>query len=344
MNLWQQYLAKKEAAQEHYFPREGAAALGVSEGELMADAPDTVYLGNAIRDIVLQLHTLGLVESIVSNDVAVHEKQGIYENVSLAPTSGLALNIGKLDLRFFPSHWHSVLAVTMPFGDKISHSIQFYDEFGTAIEKVFIRDNNKLPEWNALLDAFRTEGKPSFKQAAPSPIVVPQPLSPEREAAFRERWMELKDVHYFGGLLETFSIDRQAAYRHAPEGYTRKLDNSVWEKVLSKVRDNGMEIMIFIGNRGLVQIQTGKIHNIVRSHGYLNIFDSKTEGFSMHLKDSDIVETWVVRRPIRDGFVTCIDGFDARRNTVIQLFGRRQEGETELSTWHTITDELLTGH
>lgn len=341
MSLWQQYLAKKETAQEPYFPREGAAELGVSEGELMADAPDTVYLGSAIRDIVLKLDTLGLVESIVRNDVVVHEKKGVYENVSLAPTSGLALNIGGLDLRLFPSHWHHVFAITMNYGDKLSRSIQFYDEFGVAIEKVFMRDDSKLPEWNALIDAFRTEAKPQFKHETRPPVVIPQSLSPEREKAFQERWMELKDVHYFGGLLETFDIDRQVAYRHAPKGYTKQLDNSVWEKVLNDVRDSEMELMIFVGNRGLVQIQTGKVHNIVRSHGYLNIFDGKTEGFSMHLKDSDITETWVVRRPIRDGLVTCIDGFDARRNTVIQFFGRRQEGETELNKWHSITDKLL---
>lgn len=341
MNLWQQYLAKKEAAQEPYFPREGAADLGISEGELMANAPDSIYLGSKIRDIVLKLSTLGLVESIVRNDVAVHEKKGIYENVSLAPTSGLALNIGGLDLRFSPSHWHHALAVTTQHGDKTSHSIQFYDEFGVAIEKVFMRDDRRLPEWTALLDAFQTEGKPAFIHNPLPSATIPEPLSPQREAAFRERWMELKDVHYFSGILETFEIDRQTAYRHAPKGHTRQLDNSIWEKVLNQVHHSGMELMIFVGNRGLVQIQTGQIHHIVRSHGYLNILDGKTEGFNLHLKDQDIAETWVVRRPIRDGFVTCIEGFNAHRQTVIQFFGRRQEGEQELSEWQHITNPLL---
>lgn len=99
--------------------------------------------------------------------------------------------------------------------------------------------------------------------------------------------------------------------------------------------------MIFSGNRGIVQIQTGKVHNIVRARGYLNILDGREEGFSMHLKDDEIAETWVVRRPIRDGFVTCVEGFDSRRKTVIQIFGRRQEGEPELAAWQEITDGLL---
>ncbi len=99
--------------------------------------------------------------------------------------------------------------------------------------------------------------------------------------------------------------------------------------------------MIFSGNRGIVQIQTGPVHNLVRARGYLNILDGQEEGFSLHLKDDEIAETWVVRRPIRDGFVTCIEGFDSRRKTVIQIFGRRQEGEPELAAWREITDGLL---
>lgn len=341
MDLWQEYLKRKEQAQGPYFAREGAEELGVSEGELIASSPDAVYLGTAVRDIILKLHTLGLVQSVVRNSVAVHEKIAVYENVSLAPTSGLALNVGGMDLRFFPQRWHHVLAITLEQRGKISRSIQFCDEFGVILQKVFMRDDSKLPEWEALVAAFRAEGKPQFVRAELPPVDVPENLSPERAAEFQQRWRELKDVHHFGGILETFNLDRQAAYRHAPEGMVRQIDNSVWENVLNRVRDNGMELMIFCGNRGLVQIQTGKVHNVVRSHGYLNVLDHKTEGFDLHLKDSDIVETWVVRRPVRDGFVTCIEGFDARRKTVVQFFGRRQEGETELPLWQEITNELL---
>ncbi|WP_066568601.1 ChuX/HutX family heme-like substrate-binding protein [Snodgrassella sp. CFCC 13594] len=341
MNLWQQYLSNKDAAQGPYFTREGAADLGISEGELIAQAPDTIYLGGAIRDIILKLDTLGLVQSVVRNSVAVHEKTALYENVTLSPVSGLAINVGGMDLRFFPQRWHHALAVTAHQADKVTRSIQFYDEFGVALEKVFMRDDTKLPEWTALVDAFRTEGLPEFEQGTLPPVAVPEPLSAERAVAFQERWLELKDVHHFGGLLETFGIDRQSAYRYAPQGYTKALDNTVWEEVLTRVRDSGMELMIFCGNRGLVQIQTGAVHHVVRARGYLNILDGQTEGFNLHLKDSDIVETWVVRRPVRDGYVTCIEGFDERRKSVIQFFGRRQEGETELNEWQRITNQLL---
>lgn len=340
-HLWQQYQANKSAREGMYFPREGAADLGVSEGALMADAPHSVYLGGNIRDVVLNLGSLGEVQCVVRNDVCVHEKQGVYENVSLAPASGIALNIGGIDLRIFPARWRHILAVANHDGGKVSRSIQFYDEFGTALQKVFMRDDGRTAAWDALIDRFKTEGKPQFTAAALPPVEMPAPLAENRIAAFQERWLEIKDVHHFGGLLETFGLDRQASYPYAPQGMAKKLGHDAWQRVLEQARDAGIEIMIFAGNRGLVQIQTGKVHNIVRARGYLNVLDGKEEGFSMHLKDNAIAETWVVRRPVREGFVTCIEGFDERRRTVIQIFGRRAEGETELREWTEITDRLL---
>lgn len=342
MNLWQQYLEKKATVAEPYFPRQAAQEMGVSEGALMADAPDTVYLGSNIRDLILKLDTLGQILSVVRNDVAVHEKKGLYEHVTLTARSGLALNVGGIDLRFFLSHWHHALGMVNKIGDRTMHSIQFYDEFGTAIEKVFLCDESKIAAWQALIDEFRTEGKPEFIEPKQSEVAEIEPLPAEREAAFQERWQEIKDVHHFGGLLETFKLDRQQAYRHAPAGMTKQLDRGIWEQILQQVRDSGLKIMIFVGNRGVVQIQTGQVHNLKRAYGYLNILDNKEpEGFDLHLRDDEIVESWVVRRPISEGYVTCIEGFDRDRQTVIQIFGFRAEGDDELTEWHRITDQLL---
>ncbi|MCP2040331.1 putative hemin transport protein [Neisseria sp. HSC-16F19] len=341
--LWQQYQDLKAAADGPYFPREGAAALGVSEGELMAAAPDTVYLGRACGDIVQQLHTLGQVEAIVRNSVAVHERKGVYDNVRWSEQGGIALNIGGIDLRLFTRHWHHALAVTGQARGEVSRSIQFYDEYGTALQKVFLRDPAALPAWQALLDTFGQSGAPGFQAAPPPSVTIPPPLDDTQLAAFHQGWQALTDVHQFGGLLERFGIDRLTAYQQAPAGMARRLDNGVWERVLEQVRDCGMELMVFVGNRGLVQIQTGPVHKVVRARGYLNVLDGASTGFNLHLQDSTIAESWVVRRPVAGGFVTCIEGLDEHRRTVVQFFGRRKEGEPELAAWQAMTDALLNG-
>ena len=340
-NLWQQYQANKAQQQGMYFPREGAADLGVSEGALMADAPETVFLGGDLHELVRRLYRLGEVQCVVRNDVCVHEKRGVYENVRLSPEAGIVLNIGGIDLRLFPACWKHALAVTQESHGKISRSIQFYDEFGTALQKVFMRDESRLPEWHALLAEFRNPTRPEFAQAGMPPVVVPPEPDAEQRATFQQAWQALEDVHHFGTLINRFGLDRQAAYRAAPTGAARQTGPEAWQQVLEAVRDQAIDVMIFAGNRGLVQIQTGRVHNVVRARGYLNVLDGREEGFSMHLKDDQIAETWVVRRPVRDGFVSCIEGFDSRRRTVIQIFGRRKEGQPELAAWTALTDKLL---
>ena len=308
----------------------------------MSAAPDTVYLGRACGDIVQRLHTLGQVEAIVRNSVAVHERKGVYEHVRWSEQGGIALNIGGIDLRLFTRHWHHALAVASHARGEVSRSVQFYDEYGTALQKVFLRDPAALPAWQDLLDTFGQNAVPCFQAASPDEnTAVPAPLDDTQRTAFHQGWQELTDVHQFGGLLARFSIDRLAAYEQAPAGTTRRLDHSVWESVLQQVRDCGMELMVFVGNRGLVQIQTGPVHTVVRARGYLNVLDGIRTGFNLHLQDTAIAESWVVRRPVAGGFVTCIEGFDARRRTVVQFFGRRLEGEQELPAWQTITNALL---
>lgn len=341
MSYWQQYQIAKAEKDRMYFPREGAADLGISEGRLMADAPGCTYLGSNIRDLILQLHTLGRVECIVRNSAAVHEKQGVYENVSLNEQAGMALNMGGIDLRIFAKHWRHALAIEDDSRTPPSRSIQFYDEYGTPMQKVFMRENDKTEAWQALLARFGTPGKPEFAVEQPASVSAPAPLAAEQLAAFHQSWMDLKDVHHFGDILESFGLDRQAAYRQAPAGMAVRVKAAVWEEALNRIRDAGLPVMVFVGNRGLVQIQSGKVHHVVRARGYLNILDSKEEGFSLHLQDDALAETWVVRRCISEGMLTCIEGFDERRKTVIQIFSLRQEGQPESPVWREITDCLM---
>ncbi|MBR5940406.1 MAG: hemin-degrading factor [Neisseriaceae bacterium] len=348
MSLWQQYLEMKK--DRHFYPLDGAKALGVSELALMLDNPNTTYLGEKIerlRKIVLRLKDLGLVECIVRNPNAVHEKIGVYENVTLTNTMGLALNVGELDLRIFASKWRYAIAVKDETRNPVSYSIQFYDEFGCAIQKIFLRDLEKVAAYQAIVDEFMVNDKPSQFPTKPAKQRKDRRLSADELDGFHQRWAELKDIHNFGDILETYNIDRISAYEQAPTGCScglpscaMKVDNKTFEKAFQLAHDAGIEIMLFVGNYGIVQIQTGKIHHIVNMHGWLNIMDKKEENFCLHLNQSNLAQVWVVRRPTRDGFISSIEGFDETGETVLIMFGRRQEGEPEQSKWTEITQQI----
>lgn len=141
--------------------------------------------------------------------------------------------------------------------------------------------------------------------------------------------------------METFHLDRISAYENAPENMAFRVSPDAMEQAFQAACNKQTEIMIFVGNRGIVQIQTGRVHNLVRMHSWLNIMDKKEENFSMHLRDSALAQVWIVRRPTRDGIITCIEGFDEDGETVLIVFGKREEGSPEQAAWRDITQTLL---
>ena len=152
-DLWQQYQALKEKT-PMLFPTEGAAALGISEFELMLASPYSQYIGRQCPAVLKQFEKFGEIESIVRNELAVHEKTAAYHNLKLGEKMGLALNVGGLDLRFFMWQWQHMLAVTDTSRlDKPSYSIQFYDGQGAAIDKVYLRDlsTESIVSWQAMI-------------------------------------------------------------------------------------------------------------------------------------------------------------------------------------------------
>ena len=96
-------------------------------------------------------------------------------------------------------------------------------------------------------------------------------------------------------------------------------------------------MMIFVGNRGCVQIFPGVVENVVLMKGWLNIFNPT---FTLHLQDTSIAETWVTRKPTADGHVTSLELFAADGTQIAQLYGQRSEGEPEQRQWRSQVDAL----
>ncbi len=96
--------------------------------------------------------------------------------------------------------------------------------------------------------------------------------------------------------------------------------------------------MVFIGNRGCLQIHTGHVHNI-RMFGieWLNVLD---EDFNMHLRHAAVASAWAVRKPTTDGIVTSLELFDGSGDTLVIFFGKRKPGISEDEAWRSIVAEL----
>lgn len=141
----------------------------------------------------------------------------------------------------------------------------------------------------------------------------------------------------FFSLLKRHNLSRQQAFRLVGDDLACKVENTALAQLLETARQDGNEIMIFVGNRGCVQIFTGSVEKVVPMKGWLNIFNP---AFTLHLLEETIAESWVTRKPTADGHVTSLELFAADGTQIAQLYGQRTEGEPEQSQWRSQIDAL----
>ncbi|KAA8730122.1 hemin-degrading factor [Ewingella americana] len=325
---YQSYLQAKEANPGKY-ARDLAEIMGISEAELtsLRVGHDAGRMDVDARTLLTALEKVGVTKSITRNDYAVHEQMGRYENQHLNGHAGLILNPRELDLRLFLQHWLHIFCMTEshPKGDR--HSIQFFDAQGTAVHKVYTTDETDMDAWHALIAQYRSAENPALELV---PAVKAEEKTQAASGDIDSEWRAMTDVHQFFQLLKRHNLSRQQAFKAVGDDLAYRVDNGSLAAILEAARDQQNEIMIFIGNAGCVQIFTGQIKS-VRPHGeWINIFNSR---FTMHLIESAIAESWVTRKPTKDGFVTSLELFAADGTQIAQLYGQRTEGQPEQNQW-----------
>ncbi|MDN7214615.1 ChuX/HutX family heme-like substrate-binding protein, partial [Klebsiella pneumoniae] len=139
-------------------------------------------------------------------------------------------------------------------------------------------------------------------------------------------WRAMTDVHQFFGLLRKYQLSRQQAFRLVSDDLACRVDRHALPSLLETVRQEGNEIMIFVGNRGCVQIFTGALEKLAPMRGWLNIFNTT---FTLHLREESVDEVWVTRKPTSDGHVTSVELFAKDGTQIAQLYGQRSEGHPE---------------
>jgi putative hemin transport protein len=328
--------------------RDIAEQLRVSEGELIAahvgaatDDPNVILRATRLRpdwaNIVASLESLGEVMALTRNASCVHEKTGIYRNVSHQDHVGLVLG-GEIDLRVFYRQWAHGFGVVEHTDQGVQRSLQFFDAHGTAIHKVFLKSHSDVTAYTDLANNFADSDQAAGLCTAP-----PAAREAERAdaaidvAGFRRAWESLRDTHDFFGLLKSFGITRTQALRLADPKFVQKVEPDDCQSLLQAAAAEGVAIMVFVGNPGMIQIHSGPINKVVAMGPWVNVLDP---GFNLHLREDHIASAWVVKKPTVDGLVTSLELFDAQGNTIAMFFGERKPGKRELCAWRALVENI----
>ncbi len=324
--------ATLNAAQPGLRARAQADALGVAEVQWLAAGCEGVQataLGGPPQAIFREVGGLGEVMALTRNAWCVHERHGRYQDIRAEGPMGIVLG-PDIDLRVFFSQWQSAWAVVQDG----RHSVQFFDRTGTAVHKIYRTPATDAAAWDALVARF----------AAPAhwPEVTPAPDAPQAgpvpdPASLRTDWLAMQDTHEFFGLLRRHQATRVAALQAVGPDLAQPVPPDSAERVLVAAATQGLPIMVFVGNRGLIQIHTGPVHALRRTGPWFNVLDAR---FNLHLDTSAIAATWVVNKPTSDGWVTSLEVYAGNGELIVQMFGERKPGKPELSAWRALLSGL----
>lgn len=328
--------------------REIAATLEISEGELIAAhcGLDTIESDSGMQAtrlrpefpaMIAALEPLGEVMALTRNESCVHEKSGVYRNVNHQGPVGLVLG-GDIDLRLFYQQWRHAFAVQEHSSKGMQQSLQFFDASGMALHKIFLKPSSHQPAYASLIEQFRAEDQSAgILVSAPQPVPA---LLDDNEidiAGFRRDWAAMRDTHEFFGLLKQYKLSRIQGLRLADPRYSLLVSPDVVTRLLQAAASEGVSIMVFVGNPGIIQIHSGRVSNIKLMGPWINVLD---EGFNLHLRQDLIAHAWIVKKPTDDGMVTSLELFDAQGENIAMLFGERKPGKPELESWRTLIADV----
>lgn len=323
--------------QPHVRIKNAAQILGVSEAELLATQinESVIRLKPEFSSILIDVVKLGKVMALTRNEECVHERKGIYLNPDFSsPYAGLFVG-DDIDLRIFLNAWSKAFAVSEKSKAGERKSLQFFGKDGLAIHKIFLLKESDEEAFDLIVSKYKSDNQSNEEKIEEVSISHFQKLDTDIDiSGFQKAWINLQDTHDFFGMLKKFEVTRTQALRLAPNDYfAKKIDKNTIVNMLEEVAAVKIPIMVFVGNRGNIQIHTGAIKKLMWHEKWFNVMDPD---FNLHLDMSRIEETWLVRKPTADGIVTSIEVFNNSGELIVQFFGKRKPGIPELEKWREI--------
>ena len=321
--------------------RNAAEQLGVSEAELVAtQVGETVTrLRPEFAAILTDVESLGKVMGLTRNNECVHERKGVYLNPDFSsPHAGIFLG-EDIDLRIFLGHWAKAYAVAEKSEHGDRKSLQFFGKDGLAIHKIYLTADSDAAAFDALVAKYKADDQGTEETVVEVPLNIDEKADADIDVAgFQAAWSTLKDTHEFFGMLRKFGVTRTQALRLAPnENFAKKVEKDVIVKMLEGAAESKLPVMVFVGNRGNIQIHTGRVRKTMWHNEWFNVMDPD---FNLHLDTSKIAQTWIVRKPTEDGEVTAIEVFNELGEIIVQFFGKRKPGIPELQEWKELVASL----
>lgn len=318
--------------------RDLAEQHGLSEADLVAAniGVDTIRIDPDPDRIMAAAQLLGEVMALTRTASCVHEKIGVYDNYHSGKHASMVLN-EDIDLRIFASHWKHAFLVERKTEAGISRSLQVFDAAGDSVHKIFLRATSDLSPWDGLKETLAVDDQSQAVDLDPRKA----PEAPKSDLSkldiLRKEWARLTDTHQFLRLTSKLKMNRLGAYRIAGAPFVRQLGVEAVDQMLHDLQGTGTPVMIFVGNRGCIQIHSGPILNLKAMGPWQNVIDPN---FNLHLRLDHVAEVWAVDKPTQRGPALSVEAFDKDGTIIFQIFGIGREGSDSRPAWAEVVSKL----
>jgi len=322
--------------------RDAAAALGVPEAALVDARRGS---GAAVRlarpdgaegfgRVLRRLPEVGPVMALTRNAVAVHEEVGRFAQPAIDGALGQV--VGEIDLRLFLQHWQHGYALT----EGGLTSLQFFDPAGTAIHKVYRRDGSDGAAFERIVADFADPDPAPAQFRAMVPPTAERPDAEVDVAGLRDAWRELRQTNLFFGLMRRFDVTRAQAMRLAGPEFARPVPAATARALLEGAASARIPLLVFVGNRGCLQVHVGPVQRVEMVGPWLNVLDP---GYNLHLRTDLVTSAYVARKTSVQGPVHSLELYDAGGEVVAQMFGDRPPQGEERADWRALVTGLDKG-
>lgn len=297
--------------------RDAANALNVSEVELLA----TNY-GNTVRhlcsnwqSILTDVKQLATVMGLTRNNHVVHEQTGQYEDIKFS-SNDCRVTGKNINLKLFLKEWCFGFAVQEESLHGIRSSLQFFDDTGTAVHKLYLTQQSNQTAYQVLVNKYQAENQNPIQSVSKKPSSSKKDNEIDYPNLLRA-WRAMENSNECHHAVEVLGVTELQALRKLDREFAFKVSPDVLADVMATVVDAKMPIKIVVKNKGAIQSHNAVIKTIRMMGKWFNILDAE---FSLHLNEEAIASLWVVKKPLADSLVSSLELYDFQGEHMLSIY------------------------
>ncbi|MBI1182072.1 MAG: hypothetical protein GC201_16125 [Alphaproteobacteria bacterium] len=298
-----------------------------------ATAEKTLYLQPAWEDIVKALEKAGTFTVRTASGGIAIEQSGAIEEVFLRGEGQFASVVqDNMDLRFL------LKRLKRGAVHPAHTTVDLYNEAGALATSIHGADDDAKATIESLAQRFGTDkAEPDVGGVHPGARATLQDKEVD-VAALRDDWAAMSNVHHFEALLGKHRIGRLQAFRLVGEKYAAELAPEAFQDLLGKLDKTGEQVMVFVANRGFVQIFSGPAKAPKRvGHGW-EIVHERSKVF---VPDSALEHLWLVHKPTAAGIISSLEILsEGEDQALASIFGKHPHGDPQPQSWLKLLNTL----